>query len=274
MYRQILKKPDQCNLQLILWRDAPDQPVRIYRLNTVTYGVSSAPYLSIRYLHQLAQECNNDVIARVIREDFYVDDLITGDDQISSLVNTCNETAQTLLNGCFSLRKWTFNHDVQRESIKNLNIGDYCQFTTLGLGWSNQQDTLHFTTQLNNSNNSITKRSIMSKISQIYDPLGLLSPSIIIAKILLQKLWLNKLNWDDAVPLHIAASWSQFINSLNCLSDVRIPRYAFQENTESKELHIFSDASQEATGACAYVRCQGSQNSVRVWRHIRNCQIG
>lgn len=77
MYRQVLIQDDQRNLQLILWRTNTNKPLQIYRLNIVTYGTTSAPYLSIRCLKQLAQECDDDAIARVIGDDFYVDDLIT-----------------------------------------------------------------------------------------------------------------------------------------------------------------------------------------------------
>lgn len=47
MYRQILIQPDQRNLQLILWRENRDLPLRLYILNTVTYGTASAPFLSL-----------------------------------------------------------------------------------------------------------------------------------------------------------------------------------------------------------------------------------
>lgn len=45
MYRQIER-----HLQLILWRDKSTQPIKIFQLNTVTYGTASAPFLSTRCL--------------------------------------------------------------------------------------------------------------------------------------------------------------------------------------------------------------------------------
>nr|XP_049693336.1 uncharacterized protein LOC126053939 [Helicoverpa armigera] len=94
----------------------------------------------------------------------------------------------------------------------------------------------------------------MSVIAQIYDPLGLLAPAITTAKILLQKLWLAKISWDDEVPSEIAYTWGNFINSLQYLSDIFVPRYVMCPNAVYKELHIFSDASQTAYGAVAYIR--------------------
>ncbi|XP_059047668.1 uncharacterized protein LOC131843091 [Achroia grisella] len=253
MFRQIFIQTDQRNLQLIVWREKPSDPLCVYRLNTVTYGTASAPYLSMRCLRQLAKDCSDDNIAKIINEDFYVDDLITGHDDKQILLEVCSKISQVLLSGCFPLRKWTFNHDLEIVTSKELGIGDHQQTKTLGIGWYNTSDELHFTTAVTNVH-TITKRTILSVLSQIYDPLGLVTPVTIIAKILMQKLWLCKINWDDAVPEPIKLNWLHFLNTLKKLHDLRIPRYVLNENSDVKELHIFTDASQSAYGACAYIR--------------------
>ncbi|XP_052749871.1 uncharacterized protein LOC128200456 [Galleria mellonella] len=263
MYRQILIQNDQRTLQLILWRENSTDELVVYQLNTVTYGTASAPYLSMRCLRQLAYETTDDVIARVIIEDFFVDDLITGDDDPVILSNICENVSTVLKSGCFPLRKWTFNHDVNIKTSKELAIGEYCQNKTLGLGWQVDKDELHFTTSLENKP-IITKRTIMSIISQIYDPLGLLSPTIIIAKIMLQKLWLLKIDWDDVVPIDIECQWNQFLNTLSHLPELRIPRYVMSEDKQTCELHIFTDASQDAYGACAYIRTYNSDSDLPI----------
>jgi hypothetical protein len=58
MYRQIVVHPQDRDLQRILWRYSPDEPIQEYRLTTVTYGTSSAPFLATRCLKKLAD--NND----------------------------------------------------------------------------------------------------------------------------------------------------------------------------------------------------------------------
>ncbi|XP_041976496.1 uncharacterized protein LOC121731208 [Aricia agestis] len=78
MYRQVEVNESQRPLQQILWRDEPSEPLRAYELNTVTYGTASAPFLAIRCLKQLADECTDPLIQEVISKDFYVDDVITG----------------------------------------------------------------------------------------------------------------------------------------------------------------------------------------------------
>jgi len=53
MYRQILVRDEDCAYQHILWRRSPDHEVQEFELLTVTYGLSSAPFLVIRVLHAL-----------------------------------------------------------------------------------------------------------------------------------------------------------------------------------------------------------------------------
>ncbi|XP_061387499.1 uncharacterized protein LOC133322523, partial [Musca vetustissima] len=87
MYRQILVHPEDRKLQLILWRHDPTQPVKTFALNTVTYGTASAPYLAIRALNYAAERFPEpyDVGKSVVTNDFYVDDMVTGADNLISL---------------------------------------------------------------------------------------------------------------------------------------------------------------------------------------------
>lgn len=262
MYRQILIKPDQQYLQLILWRENPLDELGVYRLNTVTYGTASAPFLSIRCLRQLASECTDNDIANIIYKDMYVDDLITGSDDKTELLDICEKVSTVLKSGCFCLRKWLFNFDLSTSNAsKNLSLGESCQSKTLGLGWSANTDELHYTTKLKLTGSHVTKRIMLSAISQIYDPLGLLSPIVILAKILLQKLWLCKIGWDDPVPNDILISWQKFVDTLSYLDKIRIPRQVISSKMQYIELHIFTDASQNAYGACAYVRMYSDNNN-------------
>lgn len=124
MYRQVLIKPDERNLQCILWRFSPAEALKTYTLNTVTYGTTAAPFLTIRSLYQLGIECETSApdISNVIKSDFYVDDLITGvstSQQGNQLVHALN---QTLLCGGFKLRKWLSNCPKVLEGIDDTDL--------------------------------------------------------------------------------------------------------------------------------------------------------
>ncbi|XP_077283287.1 uncharacterized protein LOC143909254 [Arctopsyche grandis] len=56
MYRQIMINEEHRDLQRILWRTESSSPIRHFRLNTVTYGTSSAPFLATR---QVAEDSHN-----------------------------------------------------------------------------------------------------------------------------------------------------------------------------------------------------------------------
>lgn len=268
MYRQVLVDQQQRDLQLILWRDEPTQPISIYQLNTVTYGTASAPFMSIRCLKQLAAECTNPEVQRIINEDFYVDDMITGLDDREKLLQLCEETSAALQAGCFPLRKWSFNfsrdHAINNSNEpKPLSLGENTNSKTLGLGWFHSTDEFHFDTHFENDE-LVTKRKILSNVSQIFDPLGLLSPTIMVAKVLLQQLWLLKIDWDDAVPDDVARTWNRFVKSLSILNTIRVPRHAMGACAGVIELHVFSDASQSAFGSCIYCRTVNNNGTITV----------
>lgn len=99
-----------------------------------------------------------------------------------------------------------------------------------------------------------TKRNILSKISKIFDPLGLIGPIIVRAKIILQRIWNEKLDWDDRVSPELQILWSKFYQDLPLIEDIRIPRRVLIFPSRKIELHGYCDASQQAYGACIYAR--------------------
>lgn len=107
MYRQILVHPEDRDLQRILWRKGKDETVQEYRLDTVTYGLACAPYLTIRTLHQLAMDEGKlyPQGAAVLQPDCYVDDILTGADTIQEAREIQEELTLLCAAGGFPLRK-------------------------------------------------------------------------------------------------------------------------------------------------------------------------
>lgn len=89
MYRQIWIHPDDKGLQRILWMNTPNQPITTYELNTVTYGTASAPFFATRCLQQLIEDeiVNYPEAATLAKGGFYVDDLITGTDNVDTALS-------------------------------------------------------------------------------------------------------------------------------------------------------------------------------------------
>ena len=56
---------------------------------------------------------------------------------------------------------------------------------------------------------SVTKRSILNTMAAVFDPLGLLCPISVAAKILVQDLCLEKVGWDDPLPQETLQKWEE-----------------------------------------------------------------
>lgn len=267
MYRQVMVHPDDRHLQNILWRFNASDQLKVFQLNTVTYGTSSAPFLATRCLKQIGLDCSDPKIAEIIINDFYVDDLLTGGTNINEVLAIREKVTNSLAAAGMPLRKWKSN-DPQltigcTQPSFDLNIGAAEPSKTLGLGWLTASDELCFPIG-NDIAVHKSKRGILSVIAQIFDPLGLLAPCVIRMKILLQRLWLEKLSWDDQLSPEVCALWSDIISSLPLLNHIRIPRHVICDNSQLIDLHIFTDASERAYGGCVYIRSVGSDNDCLV----------
>ncbi|KAK9721861.1 Pao retrotransposon peptidase [Popillia japonica] len=108
---------------------------------------------------------------------------------------------------------------------------------------------------------------VLSHISQIFDPLGLVAPCTVIAKVMLQKLWMEKVAWDEVVPDSIAHTWEKLKKELVHLNSINIMRRVTCNDFTRIELHGFADASESAYGACIYVRSIDCEGNVRVNQH-------
>ncbi|XP_043071692.1 uncharacterized protein LOC122322695 [Drosophila grimshawi] len=268
MYRQVNVDLNDRKYQYILWRALPDEPLRTYQLNTVTYGTASAPYLAIRSLHFLANLCRTEypIGAAVIESSFYVDDLLSGGEDIETLRTIKDQVTKILHRGHFPLSKWHSNHAqfIENVAIKDLNTCENGLTSALGVSWNQLTDMLlfHFNPKIVAS--TVTKRTILSIASALFDPLGLVSPLIIVAKIILQELWLAGLTWDESVPQHLELAWKKCLESFQNISSLAVPRYCKQVNQSSFQLHGFCDASIRAYGCCIYVRSESACGNIGV----------
>ena len=100
------------------------------------------------------------------------------------------------------------------------------------------------------------KRTVLRAMASIYDPLGLIQPVIIEFKLFFQKLCKEKLDWDTQLPDELLKEWQSLVDGLAEFDEISFDRYfGIKDRTDldSIELYGFSDASDRAYGACAYV---------------------
>ncbi|XP_070068244.1 uncharacterized protein [Drosophila takahashii] len=252
MYRQFMIDPRDRLFQLILWRENPTDPMKVYQLNTVTYGLSSAPFLAIRSLQYLASESRSEFPAgaSVLCNDLYVDDLLTGADTVEELLEKKRQVVQILRKGNMSMSKFNSNsHIIGGLSATEVAIKFEEEEITkaLGLSWQPQKDYFVYRYDLS-SDNTFTKRIVLSTIASLFDALGLLSPVTIRCKILLQDLHILKLGWDEPLPDTQNELWSDLRNDLKDTPKLKFPRYMHTSPSEPCEVHGFADASERAYG--------------------------
>ncbi|XP_039311874.1 uncharacterized protein LOC105204988 [Solenopsis invicta] len=263
MYRQILVHDEDRRYQRILWRK--NGKIKTFQLNTLTFGIASSPFLAIRTIQKLADDERSSYprAAEVIESHLYVDDLLTGTETIDEARKLRDDIISLLALGGFSIRQWASNdkrviNDLPMNALhENFALNTDRALKTLGVSWNTRDDGIYYSTNPIKNIGKITKRSILSEIAKIFDPLGLLGPIILYIKKIMQDVWRCGLQWDESVPQNIYTEWLEFIKQWEAMSRVSFPRKLLIENCQDVQLHGFCDASNVGYGACIYVRSTG-----------------
>ncbi|XP_062705397.1 uncharacterized protein LOC134287511 [Aedes albopictus] len=254
MYRQVLVDPSQTCYQRIFWRDSPDKPLRVLELQTVTYGTAAAPFPVTRYLSQLCEDKGGRFpgVAKIVRKDCYVDDVLSGAESVEEAVDAQQQLQQLLRCGGFPIHKWSSNcpamltnvPETDREKLIRLDQESTREVVkTLGLTWSPQADEFVFvTSSCAKVPSKYTKRMVFSEIGRLFGPLGLESPIVVIAKMLMQEIWKSGIPWDAEIDGELLQWWLTFRDALPGVCELSIPRRVISQQAVALEIHGFSDA--------------------------------
>ncbi|XP_069967556.1 uncharacterized protein [Bactrocera oleae] len=268
MFRQILIDTRHRKWQRILWRESPDEPLQVYELKTVTYGMACSPFNAIRALRQCAND-NYKVIydpsrAAAARHSilykFYVDDYLDSVDSDELAVTRAQDVETVLKHGQLILGKWNSNSTHVLSTITGTTVSaselelDNSTTKVLGLYWDPVSDELFFKVSMIDDNSMHTKRRVLSDVAKLYDPTGVLAPVVVLAKLFIQDLWKAGLPWDAELPAELLNTWLIFRNSLQDISRLRIPRWLGIRVGSLVHLHGFCDASSKAYAAVVYVQ--------------------
>jgi hypothetical protein len=142
-------------------------------------------------------------------------------------VSIRKELSKLLRSAGLNIREWACNdQDILRglsEIDKNqrLQLGESPTLKTLGVFGDSHDDAILYSIETKTNISHITKRSISSVIVRIYDPLELLEPVIVRAKILLQRVWVLKVDWDESLPSDLHSEWKRYYSQLTLL--IKLP---------------------------------------------------
>lgn len=270
MYLRLMLTETDRKYQKILYRFNENEPIRVFQFNSVAFGLRSSPFLAMRTVRQLA-EVERDRFPRaaeVAVRDLYMDDLTTSVNTQAGGVQLAHELIALFKSGGFDLVKWASNSSSLLTQLPEshraaIEFSDGCDtIKVLGLKWLPVTDTFTFTTGETSQAN--TKRSILSTIACLFDVLGLVAPVILYAKLLLQELWLAKIDWDEEPPKPIIDRYVEFKNELPLLSHLQIPRHLGISTDCTAHLLGFGDASLKAYGGVIYLHITYPNGDVSV----------
>ena len=279
MFHQVKVDPDHRNYLRFLWWDDENfnnDPVE-YRITVHLFGGTSSPGCANFALKTTANEYENvcgSEAADFIRKDFYVDDGLKSVASVKQAKSLIGSTKLLCQKGGFHLHKFTSNNSEVLNSVppedrvtdkmnRSLLSNDPPIERALGVHRFIETDTLQFRIEL--KDNPLSRRGILSTVSSIYDPLGLVAPVILQGKRILQELCRDGVGWDDEVPEDIRLRWERWRSELPALEKLKVPRcYKPDEFGELKtvELHHFSDASQNGYGQCSYLCLADDENRI------------
>ena len=279
---QIGLPESQRDLFRILWfenNDVNEGKIVKFRFTRHPWGVKSSPFIA-SFAIQKTLEDNatgaSDLTRRTIRKNIYMDDIIFGVDSLEEARTIAYEAIELFDSRGFKLVKWSANRDtlsvlaeldkeVLVSSMRDLDLSieqgnDLPDAKTLGCVWETGEDRLRIVSSLTPLS-KYTRRAMLSQLGKSFDPLGIFSPFFVKARLILQRLAIEKYGWDDVVSESIVKEWKAWFQLLDSLLNISVARYYFEGSIPASpqdrviyQLHSFSDASNKAYGSVIYLR--------------------
>ena len=269
MFYRVLVPKEERNFMRFLWYsngELDKDPIE-YRMGVHSFGLVSSPACAVTALRMTAEDNRDKYDATIldcIYKHTYIDDLLVSCESVEKAKKITTEFSELCSKGGFVLKDWCSNdrkvvevipESKRSKGFQNLDFqkDQMPEERALGLWWCTENDVFKFKVQIKPAR---TRREILSVVYSVYDPIGLISPFILPAKLLLQKLCKLNLGWDEVINLEEEKLWKKWIESIKNLENISIDRClkpSFLGNFTT-ELHTFADASDSGYGVCVYLR--------------------
>lgn len=268
MFLQVLVPPDQQDCLRILWFEEHNLQGDIveYRFTRWPFGLNCSPFAATFAKNKTAQDNVVKVSAQAvdtILRNFYVDDCLKSTQTIEEAIKLIQELRVLLQSGGFHLTKFIGNSAEMLQSLPsselspslkeiNLGTGEIPSQKTLGVRWDPTSD--EFVIKVEVRQKPLTRRGLCSTIGQIFDPIGISQPYVLVGRHILQDV--ADRPWDEPISTEVKRAWTKWLDSLPCLEVLAIPRCLHVSGNRPVlyEIHTFCDASRTGLGIVSYVR--------------------
>ena len=271
MYNSVLLDKEYWCYQRYIWQESldlcfiPEEKV----IKTLIYGVKSSGNQAERALRMAADHFKEEYpdANNIVQQDTYVDDCMSGQNSLDDCFERADELTIVLMRGGFSLKGFTFSgHDPPSnlsEDKRSIHVAgmiwypkaDELSLDISPLDFSAKQRGKRTQTQLNIPE-TFTRRQCLSKVAEIFDLTGMITPITAAMKMDLHVLVQRKLNWDDTIPDDLRHVWLSHFDMMKELPSLKFNRAVIPKDAVSLELDTIDsgDSSKEMACVAIYAR--------------------
>ena len=260
MFMQIaIQQIDQSALRF-LW--LANNQIQQYQFTRLIFGANCSPSCAIYVLNHYAKENIQHFpeALKAVRKHFYMDDYIQSHATEKDACKAVLETKHCLKTGGFRLTKFVSNSSIVLSQIPPDDKDNQTDIVrVLGVKWNLEKECFLMKPLADFPKDALayTQRKIFSLVSSIFDPIGIMSPSTIRFKIVLQELWKLGKKWDDQIAPQLIKPLQKNLDLYFSSPEVTLNRTLNKSchSPESEnEIHLFVDASAVAVAAVAYLK--------------------
>lgn len=278
MFPQIKIRNKDRDCQRYLWRACSSEPVKEFRMSSLIFGASCSPFIAIYIKNRNAREFESQFpeATNAIIKNHYMDDYLGTFDDVDQAARVAAEIVNVHSRCGFEMRSWVSNNpealkllplNLIKQDTEEVNLSlESIGLRVLGMHWLPRADVFIFKINFSQPNlETLTKRHVLKDLMKVFDPLGFLCPIVTSGKILFQRTWQLVKAWDDILPSNERSLWGEWYNSVASVKTLSIPRPYFNTTGAcTRELHIFTDASNQAYSCAAYWRFLYADDSVKI----------
>ncbi len=278
MFLNIRLTPEDRPYHCFLWNEQPgtQEPV-IYQFQRHVFGNAGSPCVAVFVLKEHAKKFQETAPAAVdtLLHSTLIDDVLDSVETEEEAVELLRQVRDIIAQAGMRLAKIHTNSERVRNSVPadqlaagalDLSAAGLAPalqgLKTLGLAYRQQEDEFYFSMDPP-PQQAWTKRAVLKLFPRLFDPLGLLLPFSIRARMYFSTLAKGKYSWDERLPQ--GEEWEKWLQDLALLPLYKVPRSVGATGPGQAVLHVFADASQEAYAAVAYLvvsRCGALQSNL------------